>query len=92
MFRVYKPKNIVRVKAVQVTTQNIADLAQLLMGRVIRVGDGDNPTGISVATFDGVKDFPVGCWILRSDENELSSMTDEEFQGVYEVARNTSVN
>lgn len=89
-FRVYKPKNLFRVKAEQVTKENVHEIASNLMGRVVFEDNTDNsvPGGIAVPTFDGVKTFTIGTWILRSDDNTLSGMTDVEFQKSYEVARN----
>lgn len=98
MFRVYKPKNFVKVRALQVTKENVNDVAGLLLGRVAfsqePVIRGEAPTsgpeaiGVDIPTFDGIMHFPIGEWVLRSEDNTLSRMSAGEFENTYEVARN----
>lgn len=104
MFRVYKPKNFVKVRALQVTAENVNDVAALLLGRVGEwpdenyagelppTGIAPNIRGVEVATFDGVKRFEIGSWVIRAEDNSLSRMSPEEFDKTYEVARNMSGN
>src|ERR1051325_9341395 len=97
MFRVYKPKNFIKVRALQVTQQNVQDVAALLLGRVSEwddnhPGDGSGSLivkGVEVPTFEGAKRFEIGSWIIRAEDNTLSKMTAKEFEDTYEVARNT---
>lgn len=92
MFRVYKPKNVVRVKAVQVTKDNIQALADLLMGRVSIGDDPGMPASfLQIPTFDGIKTAEVGQWVLRNEANELIIMDNVDFEKAYDVARNTAV-
>lgn len=88
MFRVYKPKNFIKVRALQVTAENIKDVAGLLLGRVKTEESLGAPTGIDVPTFDGPLRFEIGDWILRAEDNTLTKMSAEEFNNTYEVARN----
>lgn len=94
MFRVYKPKNFIKVRALQVTNDNVNDVAGLLLGRValsdthVTAGFVPEVLGIDVPTFDGPLRFEVGSWIIRAEDNSLSKMTNEEFEKTYEVARN----
>jgi hypothetical protein len=88
VFRVYKPKNIVRVKAVQVTSENIQALADLLLGRVGTSVVYENQSNLQIPTFDGAKTFEISQWILRDDDNQLSAMDNVDFTKAYEVARN----
>lgn len=95
MFRVYKPKNFVKVRALQVTKENAQDVAALLLGRVAlsdtHAPDGTRDVlGVDVPTFEQPMHFEVGSWVLRADDNTLSKMSAEEFDKTYEVARNTS--
>jgi hypothetical protein len=88
MFRVYKPKpKLAKIKAVKLTDDNIQELAAILRARVSII---DNvKVGLDVATFEGLKYFPLGVWIVQKDDNSLEQMSDEEFEDAYEVARNT---
>lgn len=93
-FRVYKPKGLDRVKAVQVTKDNMESLAELLMGRVSNldlVARGDKAVkGIDFPTLEGNKHAAMGFWIIRKDGNAFEIMDDSKFQESYEVARNTN--
>ena len=97
MFRVYKPKNFVKVRALQVTKDNVNEVASLLLGRVKfsdepvpRDGTKPEPVGVDVPTFDEPLHFEIGSWVVRAEDNSLSKMTADEFDKTYEVARNTT--
>lgn len=96
MFRVYKPKNFIKVRALQVTVANISEVAGLLLGRVSQwktdVDEAPTTQGVEVPTFDGPLRFEVGSWIIRAEDNSLSKMSNEEFKKTYEVARNMGGN
>lgn len=101
MFTVYKPKGE-RVKAVRVTTENVAELARIFMGRVIEEAvdvakvSGDDrrafedvkvPTGFEYPTFNGVKVVRIGQWIVQRGHEEYRFMEDSDFTSQYEPAR-----
>lgn len=101
MFRVYKPKNVVNIKAVQVQKETAQDIANLVMGRVV-YGEPDAPegavttrdverpvVGIEVPTFEGRLYIPLGDWLTRADDNTLGKMENTKFQKDYDVARKT---
>ena len=96
MFRVYKPKNLYKIRAVQVTAENVGEIATNLMGRVVLSeesvprGETPPPIGVDVPTFEGVKRFNIGQWVIRSEDNSLTVMNHEDFDKTYEVARNTA--
>jgi hypothetical protein len=102
MFRVYKPRPVTdKVKAVQVTPQNAADVANLLMGRPIisqRALESDPEkvedfiSGVEFPTLDGVKLAPVWHWVTRNEGNTFDVVEDDKFQKAFEVARNTNGN
>lgn len=92
-FRMYKPKDIRRVKAALLTADNARDLARYLNGRVV-IPEGEQnplgvPTSIQVPTFDGVKSFDVGSWIVVDDDT-MKQISNEEFEATYDVAVNRS--
>lgn len=91
MFRVYKPKNLFRLRAVQVTEKTLPEITSNLMGRVaLSETDAENGSpkvlGVDVPTFEGVKRFEVGTWIIKSEDNSLGKMSNDEFEKTYEVA------
>jgi hypothetical protein len=90
MFRVYKPKGLFRIKAVQVTGDNVQEIAAMFMGRVSL--ENDVLTGVDLPTLDGVKHFPLNDWIVRTESNSLKHITNEEFEETYEVAVNRTAN
>jgi hypothetical protein len=93
-FRVYKPRNLTKVQAEYVTTDSVTDLCKRLSGRLVYGenvrGEEPNITGFQVATFDGVKNFELGQWVVKTEEGDLGSMTITEFEQQYELARNTN--
>jgi hypothetical protein len=91
-FRVYKPKNVVKVRAEQVTEETIQEIADRLMGRVSKPADPLGKEILEVPTLKGIVVFEIGTWILRNDENEITKMSNAEFEKTYEVARNVSAN
>lgn len=95
LFRVYKPKSILQVRAVLVTTENVQQISNEMGGR-LTYDDAPTPkgtkvktTGFEVATFDGVKKFPLGEYFIRMEDGSLKSMNAEEFDSQFELARNT---
>lgn len=87
-FRVYKPKNLFRVKAEQVTKDNLQEIAANLIGRITPFTDDDDRLCVEVPTFDGIMRFEIDSWIVRNDDNSLRKLSNEEFEKTYEVARN----
>lgn len=94
MYRVYKPKGLFRIKAVQVTVEKAGEIANNLSGRVTGDTQVRNelghivPTGIKVPTMDGVLEVPLNSWIVRKEDNSFEVMSNEDFEAKYEVAVN----
>lgn len=89
MFKVYKPKGD-RVKAVQVTPESAAEIAETFMGRVAgrrESGIEGKPTHVDIPTLDGIKNLVFGTWIVKTDKNGLKFLSDTEFNETYEPAR-----
>lgn len=86
MFRVYKPKGLFRIKAVQVTTDNIQEIATVHMGRV--VVRNDEAVGVDIPTLEGTKHFALSDWIVKTEDNRLDLVPAEEFDNTYELAVN----
>lgn len=94
MFLVYKPKGT-RVKADQITLDNVGDMARMLMGRVRKTQPDfegvSSVLGIEYPTFEGIVRADVGSWIVQDTAGVfVQIMTDEEFTSAYERARNTA--
>lgn len=98
MFRVYKikPKVSERIKAVQVTSEKAAEIANALSGRLttqpVKVDEtqGYDQEGIQFPTLDGVKFCPMSDWIVRHDDATFEIVKHATFIETWEVARNTS--
>lgn len=99
MFLMYKPKGD-RVRAEQVTAENVADLAKLFNGRLIKEGyAADDYTrepgqhadykiaGFEYPTFEGIKKINLGEWVIQNDDGTYRKMSDKEFTERYEQAR-----
>lgn len=96
MFMTYKPKGE-KVRAVQVAAGTAEAIAEQFMGRVNRRMDAEPGTNmglegeviesVTIPTLDGIKEIPLGMWIVRRENNTLSIMEDRAFTEQYERAR-----
>jgi hypothetical protein len=93
-FLTYKPRPVTdKVKAIQVTTENIGEIATEMFGEVITdfqfEPTSPEVTVVAIPTLKGAKHYEIGSWIVRNG-GALGHLTDAEFQKTYEVARNTT--
>ncbi len=92
MFKVYKPKGD-RVKAVQVTTDTLEEIAETLMGRLVWPEPGGDQSlttaiGVEIPTLDGNTLLRINMWVVRANgSNKVKFLTDEEFEQTYEPVR-----
>lgn len=90
LFMTYKPKTAKNVKAEQVTEKNLEEISTAFFGMAVVV-DVAGEKVLKIATFDGPIDVFVGDWVVRTEDG-LVKMTDEEFNKMYERARNVREN
>lgn len=93
--RVYRPLNLTNVQAERLTAESVVEMSKRLSGRLVFGesnvrGEEPVPTGFQVATFDGVKNFEVGQWYVKTEAGDIGSMTHAEFEAQYRIARNTA--
>lgn len=95
MFKVYKPKGD-RVRAVQVTNETIKEIVNVFHGRVVTTAVIDPETnertvaGFEYPTFDGPRQVSMSHWIIADANAHIEkTMSDDEFQAMYEPARVT---
>lgn len=96
-FLTYKPRPVTdKVKAIQVTPENIDEIAAEMYGEVIQdfQFEPTEPglTVVALPTLQGPKHYEMGSWIIRNGNNTLGKMNDTVFNQTYEVARNTNGN
>lgn len=87
MFYSYVPKDTRGIKAVQVTSENAGELAELLMGRLLpgKTSTGEwDVDGVVFPTLDGNKTARISQWIVRLHAGAPIVMDDIEFKDRYD--------
>lgn len=78
-------KKPVEVEAVQVTKENINELAGMeINGKTIQLGISKNTLGI--ATLEGYMQAKISDWIIKGVNGEIYPCKDEIFRKTYEIA------
>jgi hypothetical protein len=85
MFRKFKPKNLVRIDAIQLTAEVASKVAAHFNGRQFTEETDPGKSGVEFPTFAGVKKVYLGQYIIKKADG-YDIVDAKKFEDEYELA------